>query len=145
MDPIIAAIVTAVALGASSGLQSAASTAVGDAYAGLKRLILGDRGADDKLSKALVEVEQDPADTALRNLLATRLADAGLAEDAGLGAAARSFLDAVLAEPAAADAARQAGFQIETLRAAALDVTASSVRIDNAEINGTATFRIGGS
>jgi len=145
MDPIIAAIVTAVALGASSGLQSAASTAVGDAYAGLKRLILGDRGADDKLSKALVEVEQDPADTALRNLLATRLADAGLAEDAPAVVATAPAQQTLPAEPAAAERARQAGFQIETLRAAALDVTASSVRIDNAEINGTATFRIGGS
>jgi hypothetical protein len=88
MDPVTL-IVTALAVGAALGLKDAASSAVTDAYNGLKglvrRVLAGRPGGE----LVLHQHEQDPQ---VWDKLAHELTAAGAAQDTGLVAAAQAFL-----------------------------------------------------
>jgi hypothetical protein len=92
MDPVTVTIVSAVAAGAAAGASEVATSAIKDAYTGLKRLI-----ADDYRNVApFVEaVEADPASKPEQAVLAKQLDQAGAAKDDELQAAAQALLDAV--------------------------------------------------
>lgn len=113
VDPVTV-IVTAVALGASAGVKDTAAQAVKDAYAGLKKLIVG------RYQRSVAEVEAKPESTPKRESLAEDLRDAGAAADAELLAAAREVIAQVKAH--AADAAGAVGVDLADVEAAALRV-----------------------
>jgi hypothetical protein len=133
MEPI-SLIVTAIAMGAVSGVKDAASHAVGDAYAGLKELLRRRYGSID-----VTPVEAKPQSTAKRESLAEDLASAGAGEDAELLERARAMVDAIHAHDPGA--AASIGVDLQQLRAASLrvrDVTADGVgvRVRDADIQG---------
>jgi hypothetical protein len=92
MDPITVTIVSAVAAGAAAGASEVATSAIKDAYAGLKRLI-----ADGYRNVApfVDAVEADPASKPEQTVLAKELDQAGAAKDDELKAAAQALLDAI--------------------------------------------------
>lgn len=94
MDPVTL-IVTALASGAGSGLKDAASSAVTDAYNGLKALT--GRALAGRKKGELVLAEHEQAPEVWEKPLAEELRAAGAADDADLVAAAEllmSLLDA---------------------------------------------------
>jgi hypothetical protein len=90
MDPVTL-IVTAVALGASTGLTETTTAAIKDAYAGLKRLLTA-RQVD------VSGVERKPDSEAQRAALQETIADADAAVDDEVLAAAQRLTDAVAAD-----------------------------------------------
>jgi hypothetical protein len=131
VDPVTL-VVTAVALGASAGLTDTATTAVKDAYAGLKGL-LGRRSID------VSGVERRPGSTAQQNALHEDLADAAESVDDELLAAARAVTDAVATHDAAA--AQAIGVDLSDVQAAFIKIgsvasTGTGVRIHGADVSG---------
>jgi hypothetical protein len=122
VDPITV-IVSALALGAASGVKATASSAVQDAYRAVKELI-----ARHYKSVDVRPVEQRPDSAAKRDSLAEDLADAGAGTNAELLAAARLLVSQVTAHDAAVGAA--VGIDLERVAAAAL-------RIGNVDAEGT--------
>ncbi|HEX6373075.1 MAG TPA: hypothetical protein VF006_29400 [Longimicrobium sp.] len=99
MDPISTAIVAAVAnLGA---------TAVKDAYAGLKSLLVRKFGADSRVGAAVEGVEAQPASEGRRAVLAEEVAAARAAQDEELVRAAAALAAAVEAQGGEAVSVRQ--------------------------------------
>ncbi|MBT8225391.1 MAG: hypothetical protein HKP61_20950 [Dactylosporangium sp.] len=90
-------IAAALAAGASAGLTSTASAAVGDAYAGLKGLL--GRRLVGRRSAAVLETEETDAGT-WQTRLGADLLDSGAADDEDILAAARALL--ARADPATA-------------------------------------------
>jgi hypothetical protein len=96
MDPITL-IVTALVAGAASGaldeVKDGAKTGVKTAYAKLRSLagkrVAGNRGAE----AALAEIEADPE--TWKAPLAAKLSQLGAADDTGLVAAAKAFMDLI--------------------------------------------------
>jgi hypothetical protein len=92
MDPITVTIVSAIAAGATAGASEVATSAIKDAYTGLKRLIVdGYRN----VAPFVDAVEADPASKPEQTVLAKQLDQAGAAKDDELKAAAQVLLDAV--------------------------------------------------
>jgi hypothetical protein len=133
VDPVTI-VVSALAAGAVTGLRETAVSAVKDAYAALRRLII-DRYADVDVRP----VERSPASGAKRESLAEDLTAAGAGGDAELLAVAQQLLAAVRDhEP---DAGATIGIDLERVEAAALrvrDVRASGtgVRVRDARFSG---------
>jgi hypothetical protein len=92
MDPITL-IVTALAAGAALGIKDAASSAIKDAYAGLKSLVKKRLGESPKAEMVLAGHEQAP-DTWQAPLMA-ELDRAGARNDPGLVAAAEALMHLV--------------------------------------------------
>ena len=116
MDPVTL-VVTAVALGASAGVTDTTSTAIKDAYAGLKRL-LSRRQVD------LSAIERNPKSTVQRDALRETLADSPDAVDQELLDAAEQLTDAVAAdEPRAAEVV---GVDLKDVRAGFIQVRSIS-------------------
>jgi hypothetical protein len=88
MDPVTV-IVSAIALGAATGLTDTAATAVRDAYAAVKRLVARYPQVDASA------VERKPDSAAKRASLVEDLVAAGAASDADLVDAARALIAAV--------------------------------------------------
>jgi hypothetical protein len=92
MDPITVTIVSALAAGAAAVAKDVATSAIKDAYTGLKQLIT------DRYQRAAPfadAVEADPASKPEQTVLAKRLDQVGAARDDELKAAAQALLDAV--------------------------------------------------
>ncbi len=132
MDPITL-VVTAVALGASAGLQEAAASAVKDSYAALKR-VLALRRVD------VSGVERRPESTTQREALRENLADAGVTEeDQELIEAARRVADAVAAHDAGASAALGVDLkrvQAEFLRIRSIQAEGTGLRVEEGTFSG---------
>jgi hypothetical protein len=92
MDPITL-IVTALAAGAASGTADAASSAVKDAYAGLKALVARRLGGRPDAELVLARHEQAPE--VWQAPLVAELADAGADRDLDLVRAARALMTLV--------------------------------------------------
>ena len=92
MDPVTL-IITALASGAGSGLKDTASSAVKDAYSGLKTLASRALAGRNKGELVLAEHEQAPQ--VWEKPLAEELRAAGAADDADLLAAAELLLSLV--------------------------------------------------
>jgi hypothetical protein len=89
MDPITL-IVTALAAGAALGVKDAASTAVKDAYAGLKALVKKRFGGQPDAELVLTKYDQAPQ--IWRAPLMAELAEAGADQDLDLVAAAQALM-----------------------------------------------------
>jgi hypothetical protein len=114
MDPITV-IVSAIALGASTGLKDAAATTIKDAHASLKHLITGKYPQVD-----VTPVENKPDSKPKRGSLEEDLVDAGAEHDEELMKAAQRVIAAVKAHAAAAGPA--VGIDLERVDAAALRI-----------------------
>jgi hypothetical protein len=133
MDPVTV-IVSAIALGAASGLTETATAAVKDTYAALKGLITGRYPDVD-----VAAVENKPKSQAKRESLAEDLVDAGAEHDADLVEAARQVIAAVKAHEAAVGLAL--GIDLERVEAAALRIRSvtsegSGVRVRDGKFTG---------
>lgn len=114
MDPVTV-IVSAIALGAATGLTETATAVVKDAYAALKGLITGRYPQVD-----VSAVENKPKSEAKRDSLAEDLVDAGAGQDGELIEAAQQVIAAVKTHDAAAGPAL--GIDLERVEAAALRI-----------------------
>lgn len=121
--------------------------AVGDAYEGVKTLVLRKFGAESDLADALKKLEQKPEAQARQQLLKEEAAAVGADKDEEIMKAVQVLLDAVKAH------AGGIGMDIGTFTAATLEVSdvvaeekGTAVRMKEVNIEGTATFsKIGGS
>lgn len=92
MDPVTATIVVALAAGAAAAAKDVASSAIKDAYAGLRKLIV------DRYARAVPfaeAVEEDPSSEPEQAVLAKQLEQAGASSDEGLKWAAETLLNAL--------------------------------------------------
>ena len=131
MDPVTL-IVTAVAMGASAGLTETATTAIKEAYAGLKGL-LARRRVD------VSGVERKPDSEAQRAALQEDLADTDGATDDEVLVAAQRVTDAVAAD--APDAAGVVGValrdvQAEFLRIRSVTSTGDGLTLERGRFTG---------
>ena len=138
MDPVTV-VVSAIAVGAVAGLREAATDAVKDAYAALKRLVV-DRYADVDLGA----VERRPDSPAKRQSLTEDLVAEGAADDADLLAAARAMLAAV--REYASSAAGVVGVDLDEIEAAAVHIadvtsTQTGVKVRRATVAGAIDIR----
>jgi hypothetical protein len=133
MDPITV-IVSAIAVGATTGFTETATTAVKDAYAGLKRLIT-DRYDDIDLGP----VERKPDSEGRRLTLREDLEAAGAQDDDDLVVAARELIAAVRAQNGSVD--RIVGIDLAEIEAASLNIgkvrsTGDGVRVKGGKFSG---------
>jgi hypothetical protein len=80
--------------------------AVGDAYEGVKALVLRKFGADSDLADAVKKLEKQPDAQARQLLLKEELEAAGADKDEEIIKAAQALLDAVKAQPGGEEAVR---------------------------------------
>jgi hypothetical protein len=113
MDPVTVTIVSAFAAGAAAAAKDIATSAVRDAYAGLKRLIV-DRY--ERAAPSAEDVEEAPVSQARHVVLAEKLDQAGASGDEELKAAAQALLAAL--EGLREEARAAALFDFDKLRAA---------------------------
>lgn len=90
MDPVTL-ILTALAAGAAVGATDTATTAVGEAYQGLKRLIVARFGNNTSAESALNMFESSPDET-IAAYLRPYLEDSAISQDADIAAAAEGLL-----------------------------------------------------
>ncbi|TBE49901.1 hypothetical protein ELH06_12370 [Rhizobium ruizarguesonis] len=133
MDPITA-IVTALALGASTGIKDVASQAVKEAYTGLRNLIKNRFPA-----VSLEQLEQMPSSENLRSVVEKDLHAANAQNDTELAAKAQALLE--LIEQVAPQAAPAIGIDFHRVKAANIrlrEIVASGagVRVVDAEVIG---------
>lgn len=107
MDPITAAVVAA----AAAGLGSVAQSAIVDAYAALKRLLVERAGEDSEVIRAVDGIEARPDSAARRTVLEEEVAALpSLGEDAEVTSAAERVLSAIREHaPSASVTAADAG------------------------------------
>jgi hypothetical protein len=136
MDPITVAIASAIAAGATTGLNETVAQAIKDAYGALKRLITK-KGVD------VSDVERKPDSPAKRDSLAEDLKDKDAGTDAELLAATEALIAALREH--APEAAAAVGFQLDGVQAAGLQVgdveaTGDGVVVKNSSFGGEMTF-----
>ncbi len=150
MEPISTVIASAIALGAAAGLKPTVERAIKDAYEGLKRVITDRYQDKEEVVDAIEYVTKKPDAKKRREVLEEALSDAGATEDVTLIEAASAVHTAV--ERHDPDLPQSIGMEIGQLKAAMLEVEnvqatrgGIGVKIDRAEIEGTAAFKnIGG-
>lgn len=98
METLTAAIIAA--------LGNLGVKAVGDAYEGVKALVLRKFGAESDLADALKKLEKQPDAQWRQDALQEEAEAAGANEDAEIMKAAQALLDAVKAQPGGAEAVR---------------------------------------
>ncbi|MGX9728785.1 MAG: hypothetical protein ACTFAK_16175 [Candidatus Electronema sp. VV] len=91
METLTAAIIAA--------LGNMGVKAVGDAYEGMKTLVQRKFGADNKMTKAIEELEQEPDSEGRKTLLQEAAKKSGADKDEEIIKAAQALLDAVKAQP----------------------------------------------
>lgn len=91
MDPITTAIIAAVA----AGITDIGKKAVGDAYQGLKTLIKSKFGQENKISKAITELEASPEAEGRKQILAETVAQQKAAQDPELLNIAKELIRAL--------------------------------------------------
>ncbi len=91
MDPITSLIVTAVALGAATGLTPTAEQAIKDAYAGFKQVIIDRYNANRDLIQAVESLDEQPDNAQHHATLETELIKAGATKDPVLIEAANTI------------------------------------------------------
>jgi hypothetical protein len=110
MESILAAILAALVAGATAKAKDVATTAVSDAYDGLKSLLIRKLGKGG----AVQSVEDDPESEPASATLAEAIAKQGLAKDAELATLAERMMGA-LAEAKASAGLGTADIEIETV------------------------------
>jgi hypothetical protein len=97
MDPVSAAIVAALAAGATSGVTEVGKNAVTDAYNALKAAIKRRFGADSKLVKTVDDLEGEPDSPGYRAVLQEQVKKAQADQDTEIVTAAQALHAQVLA------------------------------------------------
>ena len=100
MDPITGAIVAALAVGVASGATEVGKKVIVDAYKALKAAIEKKYGDDDKITKAVTDLESEPDFKPNQDALAGRVEQAKAADDPQLQQLAQALLDALKDTPA---------------------------------------------
>jgi hypothetical protein len=145
MDPITA-VVTALALGATSALKDTAATVIKDAYAGLKAII------QKRYAKVDIKhLEEAPQSKARRDVLKEDMEKVGLGRDNEILRKAKELLDAVRQHDP--DAAAAIGIDLEDFEAGSLTISdviaqGTGVRVERTKIAGAVNIsgvRAGGS
>ena len=95
MDPITGAIVAALAVGVASGATEVGKKVIVDAYKALKAAIEKKYGDDDKITKAVTDLESEPDFKPNQDSLAGRVEQAKAADDPQLQQLAQALLDAL--------------------------------------------------
>jgi len=116
MEPITTTIVTALALGAATGLKETVPQAVKDAYSGLKKLI------QTKFVKVNLELlEGAPESKSRQQVVAEDLEGSGAIRDAEVLHWSKALLEAIQA--GAPEAARTIGVDLEDIRTKCLEIS----------------------
>ena len=138
MEPI-SLLVAALAAGANAALRDTASTAVKDAYEGLKGLIARKFG-----TKASIEsLEEKPASAAKQAAVSEDLADAGAAADEEVLAHARVVVEAVERDDPASAAAiglDLAGIKAEFLKVGDITSAGTGAKLRDSTFTGGITL-----
>ena len=95
MEPISTAIIAAAAAGIFDGVKGAVDTAVTDAYAGLKALIVNRFGTTPPVVAALERYEDTPDSARRQSELVAIFAEHGVAADTDIAAAGHRLADAL--------------------------------------------------
>ncbi len=99
MDPISAAIITALATGVASGIGVAGKNLITDAYTALKAALQQKYGLDSDLVDAVEKLEKKPESTGRKETLKEEIEAAGATQDPDILTAAQSLLDQLKAQP----------------------------------------------
>jgi hypothetical protein len=99
IDPVIAAIVTAVAASLASGASKIVERALGDAYRGLRALLSRKYGEDSGVVKSVERLEGKPGSSARREVLKEEVAEVQADQDREIIQAAQALLDKLPAQP----------------------------------------------
>ncbi len=91
MDPITAAIMAAIAAGLTTSAGKVAESAIVDGYNALKAVIKRKLGDDNKVSKAVADVEANPDSKGRQAMLEEEVAVSNAAHDADILKAAQEL------------------------------------------------------
>ena len=91
MDPITAAIVTALVAGVTAGMTDAGKKAIVDAYDGLKTVIKARFGGQSKLAEAITSLESTPDSEGRKATLQEEVAKTQADQDADVLAAVKAL------------------------------------------------------
>lgn len=116
MEPITTTIVTALALGAATGVQETVPQAIKDAYSGLKYII---RTKFGKVNMDLLEGAPDSKNRQL--VVAEDLEDSGAIRDVEVLRLAKALLDAF--QTKAPEVAQSIGVDLEDIRTQSLEIS----------------------
>jgi hypothetical protein len=95
MDSISTAIIAAIA----AGVTDTGKKAFSDAYQGLKNLIQSRFGKDNKISKAIAEIEDEPESRGQKIVLTERITTAEADQDEDIISAAKALLKSIKETP----------------------------------------------
>jgi hypothetical protein len=99
MDPVTTALIAAIGAGALKGVGDVGSSAITDAYNGLKSLIRRKTGADGDVVDAVDRLEKKPDSDNRRGVLQEEIAATGLDKDPEVRSAAEKLLEQIKAQP----------------------------------------------
>ena len=99
MDPITTAIIAAIAAGAASGTGTVAEKVIIEAYEGLKALINRKFGNDNKISKVITDLEEEPDFEPNKAALEGRVKQTRADEDQDIKVAAQELLEKIKSQP----------------------------------------------
>ncbi len=99
MDPLTQAIVAALYVGATTGVNETAKKAVADAYEGLKALLKKKFHSNRDLAEAVEKLQAKPDSLARKQLLEEELGMVNAASEPELLSAAHSLLELIKAMP----------------------------------------------
>jgi hypothetical protein len=108
MEPVTAAILSALTAGAAAGATETGKKLVVDAYQGIKDLLSRKFGADSKVVEAVGKLEEDPESSGWKESVGKEVAKAGADRDPDLVAAAEALLDKIKALPGGEQSIQQA-------------------------------------
>lgn len=92
VEPVTTAILAAITAGAAAGVTETVKQAIGDAYGGLKALLVRKLGGESEAVEALGKLERKPDSAGWKETASEALAKAGVNQDAELLAAAEVVL-----------------------------------------------------
>lgn len=91
-EPVTTAILAAIAAGAATGATETVKLAIGDAYKGLKGLLVRKFGGESEAIEAVNQLEKKPNSAGWKETATDELAKAGANQDEELVAAAETVL-----------------------------------------------------
>lgn len=99
MDPITTTIITAIAGGAASGTTDVTKKAIMDAYNTIKEVIKSKFGAENKVSRAITELEDNPESKGQQMVLTEQVVKAKAHQDSDIVTAAEYLMEKIKQMP----------------------------------------------